>query len=478
MAIGTLSSPGLGSNLDISSIVSQLVALERIPIDRLDDKITSYDAKISALGKLKSSLSTLKSSVFGLDSGTSFDVYKADSSDSSIVSAATGSGATAGDYSIEISQRAQGQKLVATGQADTATAIGTGTITIDFGTISGGTFDSGTGTYTGSTFTSNGGGTHDIVIDSTNNTLEGIRDAINDADIGVRASIINDGDPTNPYRLVLSSEETGADQSLSISVSGDVALSDLLSHDPSGTQNLSETVTAQDAMFTVDGVAITKSSNSVDDVIPGITLNLAAETTGTAVTLSVSQDTDSIKSSIEDFVNAYNSFYEEFKKLTDSGVNGGTEGALASDYATTQLNSTLRSQLSQAVSGVTGSFDTLSSVGVQFQSDGTLKLDSALLDDALASDSAGVAELFSSADGYGTRLYDAVSSMVGADGTITSRVDGYEDRISSIEEKQLQMEARLNTYETRLRKSFGALDVMISNLNSTSSYLSQQLVGL
>lgn len=478
MAVGTLSSPGLGSNLDISGIVSQLVQLERIPIDRLDDKISSYEAKISALGKIKSSLSTLKSSLSGLNSGTAFDVYKADSSDSTILSATAGSGTDVGNYSIEITQRAQAQKLVATGQADTTTAIGTGTLTIDFGTISGGTFDSGTGTYSGATYTSNGAGTHDIVIDSSNNTLEGIRDAINDADIGIQASIINDGDPSNPYRLVLSSENSGESESISISVAGDAALSNLLSHDPSGTQNLSETVTAQDAMFSVDGISITKSSNSIDDVIPGVTLNLAGQTSGTPVTLAVSQDTGSVKSSIEAFVKAYNDFYEEIKDQTDSGVDGGKEGALASDYATTQLLSTIRTQLSQAVSGVTGSYDNLSSIGVEFQQDGTLELDSSRLEDALAADSDGVAELFSSADGYGTRLYDVVSEMVASDGIIDSRTDGYEDRIDSIEDKQLQMEARLDAYETRLRKSFGSLDVMISNMNMTSAYLSQQLAGL
>lgn len=482
MAVGTLSSPGVGSNLDINSIVSQLVRLERAPIDLLDDKISSYEDKISGLGKIKSSLSTLKSSLLGLSSGTAFDVYKAVSSDTSILSATTSGGAAVGNYSIEVSQRAQGQKLVAAGQADTTTAIGLGTLTIDFGTIdaSGGSFDPVTGKYTGATFTSSGAGSHVIDIDGVNydGSLEGIRDAINDADIGVRASIINDGDPSNPYRLVLSSEETGANQSISISVTGDVALSDLLSHDPTGTQNLSETVTAQDALFTVDGIAVTKSSNSVDDVIPGVTLNLLKETTGTPLDVSVSENSDSVKSSIESFVKAYNDFYNEYKKLSDSGIDGGQKGVLASDSATRQLSSSLRAHLTQAVTGVTGSFSTLSDIGVEFQRDGTLKVNSSRLDEALANDSAGVAELFSSADGYGTRLYDAVTEMVESNGIIDSRTDGYQERIDSIENKQLQMEARLGTYETRLRKSFGSLDVLLTNMNATSTYLAQQLASL
>jgi flagellar hook-associated protein 2 len=478
MAVGTLSSPGIGSNIDISGIVEKLMRLERIPRDRLEDKKSDYEAKISSLGSLKSSLSTLKSSLTSLNSGLAFDVFKADSSDSSIMTATAGSGSIPGNYSIEVSQLAQSQKLVASGQADTTTAIGSGTLTIDFGTISGGTFDSGTGTYTGATFTSNGGGTNDIVIDTSNNTLEGIRDAINEADIGVQASIINDGDPSNPYRLVLSSENSGASESIQISVSGDAALSNLLAHDPAGTQNLSETVTAQDANFTVDGIAITKSSNTVTDVIPGVTLNLAAETTGTPTTLSVGQDTDSVKSSIQAFVDAYNSFYEKIKTETDSGINSGKEGALASDSATRNMHSTLRDLLSQPVSGVTGSYDNLSSIGVSFQADGSLEVDSSRLDDALAADSASVAELFSSADGYGTRLYDAVTSMVGADGILQSRTEGYEDRVDSIEEQVDRMEARLDITETRLRSQFGSLDVLLGNMTTTSNLLSQQLAGL
>jgi flagellar hook-associated protein 2 len=475
---GTITSQGVGSNLDVAGIVRSLMQIERAPLDRLIEQKDSFDAKISALGKIKSSLSAMESALAGLTSGSSFLANSAESSDTTVVKATGTSGGVAGNYSIEVSQLAQSQKLVAAGQADNQTAIGVGTLTIDLGTISGGTFDEPSGTYTGASFTSNGNGPFDIVIDSSNNTLEGIRDAINDADIGVSASIVNDGDATNPYRLVLSSAESGVDQSISISVAGDAALSNLLSHDPSGTQNLSETVTAQNANFTVDGLPITKSSNTVTDVIEGATLDLTGATSGSPVNISVTKDTDSAKTAVEDFVKAYNDLREEISKQTESGYDGGTPGALASDSATRQILSFIRNELTTAPTGITGDYTNLSSIGVSFQRDGTLELDEETLTDAIQSDNDNVAELFSSADGYATRIDAVVSELTAYNGTIDTRTDAYKDRISYLEDRELALEGRLDRTEARLRAQFTSLDVTVSRLSVTSSFLTQQLAGL
>jgi flagellar hook-associated protein 2 len=478
---GTITSQGVGSNIDIAGIVSKLMDIERIPLNRLDDKKASYDAKISALGQIKSALSTFQSSMSGLTYGSSFLATTVSSSNTSILTATGTSGAAVGNYSIEVSQLAQTQKLVATGQADATAAIGSGTsttLTIDLGTISGGTFDSGTGTYSGASFASNGSGPFNIVIDSSNNTLEGIRDAINTAGIGVSATIVNDGDATNPYRLVLSSSASGADQSISIAVAGDATLSSLLSHDPTGTQNLSETVTAQDASFTVDGIAVTKSSNTVTDVISGVTLNLAAQTTGTPVTVSVAQDNDSIQATVEAFVNTYNDLASEIKKQTDSGYSSGNVGALASDSATRQILSSIREELNTAVTSVTGSYDSLSSIGVSFQTDGTLALDTTELNAALQADSTNVKELFSATDGYATRLDSVLSELLVVDGTIDSRTNSMTDTINALEDRRATLLSRLDRTEQRLRARFTALDVAVSQMSITSNYLTQQLAGL
>jgi flagellar hook-associated protein 2 len=348
-------------------------------------------------------------------------------------------------------------------------------LTIDLGTISGGTFDSVTGTYSGAGFTPNAAGSVNVTIDNSNNTLEGIRDAINAADAGVTATIVNDGNPTNPYRLVLSSENSGIDQSARIAVTGDATLSALLSHDPAGTQNFSENVTAQNALFTVDGISITKSSNKVTDVIDGVTLDLLGETSGTPVTVSVSQDTDSAKNAIEEFVNSYNDFIDLVRKETASGVDGGEAGALASDSATRQMETSLRSVLGQAPTGITGAYANLSSIGVEFQRDGKLSLDETKLSAAIQADSSNVEDLFSSTDGYATRLDTVVSEMLAFNGTIDSRTNGYKDRISSLEDRQVTLESGLERTELRLRTQFTKLDVLMANMNATSSFLTQQL---
>ena len=477
---GTITSQGVGSNIDLAGIVTQLMQIERVPLDRLLAQKTSFDAKISSLGSIKSSLSTFQSALDGLTSGDSILANKATSSNTAFVNATGGSGAVAGNYSIEVSLLAKSQKLVATGQADATAAIGGGTsttLTIDQGTISGGTFDSGTGTYSGASFAAGANPSFDVVIDSSNNTLEGIRDAINAANGGVTATIVNDGDATNPYRLVLSSTDSGSTESIRVAVAGEASLSSLLSHDPAGTQNLSETVTAQDALFTVDGISVTKSSNTVTDVIQGVTLDLVAKTTG-PITVSVSQDTDAAKVAVEAFVTAYNELRELINTETNSGAGESTAGALASDSSTRQILSLIRTELNQAVTGITGSYTTLSSIGVSFERDGSLSLDESKLNTAIQDDSNNVAELFSAADGYATRLDSIVSEMLAYNGSIDARTNAFKDRIDLLEDRQVAMEGRLERVEARMRARFTALDVLVASLNSTNSALSQQLSSI
>lgn len=467
---GTITSQGVGSNLNLSGIVDSLMKIERVPLDRLIAQKDSFDAKISALGTIKSSLSAFQSALTGLKSGTSILANKASSSNTAFVSATGTSGAVAGNYTISnITALAQSQKLVAAGQATTTTAIGAGsstTLTIDLGTTS------------GTTFTSNANPSFDVVIDSTNNTLAGIRDAINAANGGVTATIVNDGNATNPYRLVLSSTDTGADQSMQIVVTGDATLQGLLNYDPAGTKNLTQTTVAQDAAFNVDGVAVVKSSNTVTDVISGVTLDLNAVNPTGSVTVSVTSDTASAKTAVEAFVTAYNDLQAEIAKQTDSGVNGGTAGALASDSLTRQIQSQVRDELNKTPTGITGVNKSLSSIGVSFQTDGTLALDATKLDTAIQTDSTNVSDLFSSADGYATRLDSVLSEMLAFNGSIDARTNAFTDRISDLSDRQANLESQLSRTEARLRARFTALDVLVASLNSTNTALSQQLAGL
>lgn len=407
-----LSSPGIGSNLDVNSIVSQLMQVESQPLTKLDRKEASYQAQLSAYGSIKGALSTFQSAVRGLSDVSRFRSFSATSSDSTVASVSSSSIATPGSYAVNVSKLAQSQKLVAAGQASTTAAIGSGastTLTFDFGSISGGTFtayDSVAGTggsYSGSSFTSNGAGVKTVTIDASNNSLSGIRDAINSAKIGATASIVNDGG-TSPYRLVLSPDSVG--NSIKISVSGDAGISSLLAHDPAATQNLKQTITAQNTEMTVNGVFVSKAGTSVSDVIQGVTLN--ALKLG-ATNVSVARDTASIVSAVNGFVTAYNAVN---KTLTDlSAYNAATkQGAiLQGDSTVRSIQAQLRGLLNRPLSGG-GAFSSLSQVGVTFKVDGTLAVDSAKLQSAIDNNFSDIAGVFSATGKTTDSLVSFISS--------------------------------------------------------------------
>lgn len=299
--MASISSPGIGSNLDIKTIVSQLMAVERQPLALLDVKEASYNAQLSAFGSLKGALTSLQQAAQTLNLSTTYSAVKASVADSGILDAGISGAAAAGAYDIEVKSLAQSQKLISTGYGGMDTVVGSGTIKIAFGSYS----DSASPPVA---FTANPDKAEQtIAIDSSNNTLQGIRDAINKAKIGVTATIINDG---ASYRLSLTSDETGTKNALKISVaeSGAAGLSQL-AYDGSagGVSNMTQNVAAKDAVVKVDGITITKSSNTITDAIQGVTLNLRKETlSGVTTRLTIAADTSSVTSAINNFVKAYN----------------------------------------------------------------------------------------------------------------------------------------------------------------------------
>lgn len=391
------------TNLDVNSIVNQLMTVERQPINKLNITEASFQTKLSAYGSIKGAVASFQTAMQNLGSAIKFTKLDAIPSDDTILSATASSIAVAGTYSLEVTSLAQAQKLVAAGQSSSTAAIGDGTpttVTFDFGTINGGTLDSITKKYTGVTsFDSNGNGTKSITIDSSNNSLQGIRDAINAAKIGVTATIINDGS-ASPYRLALSSDNNGVSNSLKISVSGDTSVTNLLAHDPAATQNLSENVTATNANFKVNGVSVSKTSNSATDVIQGVTLNLKKITT-TSTTVTVAHDNASVSNSVAGFVKAYNELAKTLKDI--SAYNPATKQAaiLQGDSTVRSLQSQLRNALGSPVVGASGALTTLSQIGISFQKDGSLGLDTTKLNSAITNNVSDIASLFS-AVGKGT----------------------------------------------------------------------------
>lgn len=384
-----------GANLDVNGIVGQLMSIEQRPIAALNKKEADYQAKISAYGNISGALSSFQTSVQDLSNPEKFQSLKATSSDATVFTSTASGKAATGNHSISVNTLAQPQKLAAAGQASDTASIGLGEpskITFDFGSISGGTLDPASGKYTGATFASNGQGSKTITIDAGNNTLQGIRDTINAAKIGVTASIVNDGSAM-PFTLTLSPTHSGANNSLKISVSGDEAISSMLAHDPGAKQNLTQTLAAQNATLTVDGVSVSKDSNSITDVIPGVTLDLLKPGT-TPATLTVARDSSAIATLVQNFVKGYNDLNKTLQEVTAYNPATKQGAILQGDSTVRLLQSQMRSVLNTPISNTGGSLTTLSQIGVTIQKDGTMAVDTAKLNTAVSTNGDDVARLF------------------------------------------------------------------------------------
>ena len=407
-AVGTLSSPGLGSNLDVNSIVTKLMAVESQPLTALDTKEASFQAKLSAYGNLKGALASFQSAVGGLRNSAQFQSLTATPADPSVLSASAVTGAQVGNYAVQVSQLSQPESAIAAGQTNISATIGSGaatTLTFQFGTISGGTLSNGK--YTGAGFAQDAAqASGSVVINSSNNSLAGIRDAINAAGIGVNASIINDGSAT-PYRLVLTAEGSGAASSMRIGVSGDATLQTLLGQDPAGTQNLTQTAAALDANLTINGIAVTSHSNTVADAIQGVTLSLSKIG---STSVNVAASTAATQAGVNAFVNAYNDLSKTLTSLTAYNAATKTAGALQGDFTAQTIQTRMRSTLTTVLTGSSGSLTQLSQIGVSFQKDGSLAVDSTKLQSAMSKSFNDIAGLFA-AVGKST---DSLVSYAGA----------------------------------------------------------------
>jgi flagellar hook-associated protein 2 len=466
MATSAINTSTTGATLDVPSLVSQLMAAERQPINKLNTKSASFQSQISALGLITSKVAALQTAAqaLGSSSSSSLLAFSATSSNTNILSATASTSAVAGNYSLNVTSLAQSQRLVAVGQvSDTATiAAGTSTtISFDFGTTA------------GAVFTPNGSGTKTVTIDSSNNTLQGIRDAINAAGIGVSATIVNDGSGF-PYRLALSSDNTGASNSLKITTDGaGNGVDSLLAYDPGGTKKLTQTIAAQNAVFDVNGIAITKSSNTVTDAIQGVTLTLSSLTAPlTPATLTVARDTAAISTAASTFVQAYNDLYTSMKNST--AYKSGS--ALTGDATLRNLQTQMRDIAATAVGS--GNLTHLFDVGISFKADGTMQLDNTKLNSAMATNFNDVATLFNSATGFGTRFDQWAKSTLAIDGTIANHTAAINKSISSISDQISTLETRMTALQKQYSAQYTALDVALTRMNQTSAYLTQQFAAM
>jgi flagellar hook-associated protein 2 len=394
----TIQELGLGSNLDVTSIINALVQNAQIPENQLANEVSTDQSEVSAYGQLSSALSSFQSSLTSLQNASTFQSLQASVANSAVASASvsttTGTGApSAATHTLSVSQLAQNQIVASSDFSSTTSTVGTGTITIQAGTWS----------NNNTTFTPNPNvAAQTITIGSSNSSLTGVVQAINTAGAGVSASIVNDGTGS---RLVLSGNNTGAANGFSVTVansgsdsSGSSGLS-AIAFDPASTGGTPQTTllqSSQDANFNVDGIAITSASNTATNAIQGITLNLQSTTT-VPTTLTVSQSTASANSAIQSFVSSYNSLQSTISSLTTYNSSTSTAGPLNADPNVTLISNDLQNVVANIFSTADPGIQTVADLGMTFQETGSITLNQATLTAALSSDPAAVAQLFETA---------------------------------------------------------------------------------
>lgn len=487
--MATISSAGIGSGLDVNGLVSKLMAVESQPLEVLNTKEASYQAKLSAYGSLKGALASVQSSALSLKSTTLFKAMSATSGNTSVVSASANTAASAGTYAVKVIQRAQPHVIASQAFLLDATTL----TTSDISTIDG-KLKIELGTFSGGTFTTDPDKTPvTIDIDATASTLPEIRDAINAANAGVKANLVYVG--AAGYKLTVTSTDTGEKNSIKLTTmdANDVVLTnntDLakLSFDPeavagSGNEFTFDPVSgiAQDASFTIDGIGMTRTTNSFSDAITGVTLTLG-DVLNTSTTLTVAKDGTSAKSAITSFVKNFNDLNTALRGMIAYNVDTGQKSVLTGDSGARSLQNALRDLINYRPKDSTGTARSLSDLGVALQRDGSLVFTATKFDTALAASSSDVSTLFSSTSaaspGIAVRMYSTLEGILSSTGLVASHTEGLNSSITDLKSRRSTLERRLTQIEARYRKQFNSLDSLVASMQKTSQYLTQQLASL
>lgn len=470
--MATITSTGIGSGLDVNSIISQLMAVESQPLTLLQQQKTEMNTQLSAVGKLQSYTSAMRDAAAKLASVTLWNQTKASSGDTSAVTVATDDGAVKGDYAVQVQSLATGQTVTSRAWGGASTTVGQGSLTIELGS------------YGDSGFTAKSGSSPvTITLGEGETSLESIRDKINSAGAGVTASIVTDA---SGARLSLRSADTGAENAFRITASeteddGDAGAGlSALAYDatPDAASQMTRYQQAGNASATINGIPVSSASNTLTGVVEGVTLTLLKKTDA-AVGVSVSPDDDAVKTAVTNFTKAFNDlagYIRDNSKYDASTKKGGT---LQGDRTALGIQSQLRNVINQE-STASSTFGRLSEVGITMAADGTLTLDNDKLAAGLAK-RAELKKLFAAdgatteSSGFMDRFRDLGASLLDTDGALDARSDSLNAMIARNDKSQDAMNDRLTQTEARLRKQYQALDESMAKLSSLSSYVSQQL---
>ena len=454
--MASIVSSGIGSGLDIAGIVQSLVAAEGQPVEsRLGQQESRAQAKLSAFGSLKSALASLRDNLDIMQSLDQFLSRKATSGNEDKFTVSAGTSALPASYSMEVVQLAQAQKLTSGAFLDSDAIVGTGTLTVAVGTA-----------------------TMDLDITAGNNTLAGIRDAINTAtdNPGVSATIVN---ADSVSYLIMTADDTGAASTITVTQAGSDGGLSALEYDPGNSLfSLTESIAPQDALIRIDGLDVMSDSNTFAGAVEGVTITILEDTGGATESLIVQNDQDAARNLINQFVDSYNELITTVDSLTAYNADTEQSAPLLGDSTIRGIRDQVRREMSTAVQDIDANFSMLSDVGIELQLDGKLSINDEKMDVVLADDFVKFGQLFSTTDGFATRLYSLADGFLEADGIIESRTQGLTAQIEGITDDRTALNDRLASLETRLLRQFNALDSLLAQLSLTSNFLAQQLDNL
>jgi flagellar hook-associated protein 2 len=472
--MASISSIGIGSGLDIESVITQLVAVERAPVTKLQTEATSLQTKLSTYGKLQSNVSALRDAASALTRSSTWNATVGSSSDATSVAVTTSASTLPGSYVLEVQRLASVQSNATGVYASADALVGEGTLHIELGT-----WGAGQTSFTPKT----GAVAVDITVGPPAESLAQLRDKINASNSGVVASVLTDA---SGARLVLRSAATGEANGFRIGVNDTdgnnfdgVGLS-ALAFDPSaGILTMAQALAAANAAASLNGLPIASESNTLSNVLDGMTLTLGKVTTA-PVLVEAKPDKESIRKALDSFVTAYNDLNKLVAEQTKYDAGSKTAGVLQGDSAAVSIRTQMRSLLGSS-SGASAMFTRLAEVGFDVQTDGSIKLDETKLANGLAN-LGEMKKLFSNSDlltpannGIATQLRAMADQVLGIEGSISTRTEGLRKRIDLNQDRQDLLEDRIAMIEKRLRAQYTALDKQMASLNSLSNYVTQQL---
>lgn len=461
---------GIASGLDTNTIISQLMEVEKLPLTRMENNKSVINAKQDVFRSVNSKLSKLRDLAFDLSQVSTFRVSTAQSSDETTVNVHSSSATVEGAYEIEVEKLAKAQAVHSQSFAKSDT--------VDASFL------------TQSLTIRNGDQTVDITLEATENNTYGellnqISQKINAANVGLNASVIETS--SGNISLVLTSKETGSEHRMvfgteadgSKIVFEDQGLLSALGIQQDGNEVAEQNVSQQyqDAVFTVNGLEVTRSTNRISDVIDGVSFQLNKESSSAII--EVTQDHEQVADKIEEFVNAYNDVVSSIRGLIEK------DGALQGDSTLRDLDTQLYRMVTRFVPEAAEGFQTLEQIGISIDKGkykdltGLMDLDKDLLLQKLNEDSDAVMGLFRNDGGIAKTLDDELKVWTNSvDGIITEKIKGYDSQVKFIDERIEQMNLRLEQKEEQLRRKFTAMEVALANLQAQQTWLSSQLSTL